>query len=212
MNQNFQIIFENDDFCVVNKKKGLITHATLDKSRENLFDLLKDHYLKVNKEVFLLHRLDKETSGLMLFSLNEQKNKELQKLIENKLLQKTYLAKVIGTPDWSDEIVLKDFLKKIKEKGIDKQSVVMKGGEVALSRAKVITPNIVQVTLMTGRMHQIRIQLSSRGFPIVGDSLYGGSIEKVKGMCLHSAYLSFSFEGKLYEFLSPPEFYKGYRR
>lgn len=212
MNQNFQIIFENDDFCVVNKKKGLITHATLDKSRENLFDLLKDHYLKVNKEVFLLHRLDKETSGLILFSLNADKNKSLQELIEEKSLQKIYVAKVNGDPNWAEEILLKDYVKKVTVKGIERQSIVFKGGDVALSMARSLATSIVEVTLKTGRMHQIRIQLSSRGFPIVGDSLYGGSIEKVKGMCLHSAYLSFSFEGKLYEFLSPPEFYKGYRR
>lgn len=208
MEKKFQIVFENDDFCVVNKSKGLITHGTLDKSRENLFDLLKEHYQKLNKEIFLLHRLDKETSGLMLFSLNANRNKELQQLIEDKGLQKTYVAKTEKTPPWIEEIVLKDYVKKIKVKGMDKMQVVEKGGEVALAKAKTLSPQIVQVTLMTGRMHQIRVQLSHRGFPILGDEFYGG----LKGeLCLHSAYLKFSFQNQDYEFLSAPDFYATYQ-
>lgn len=136
MEKKFQIIFENDDFCVVNKPKGLITHGTLDKSRENLFALLKEHYQKLNKEIFLLHRLDKETSGLMLFSLNANRNKELQQLIEDKGLQKTYVAKTEKTPPWTEEIVLKDYVKKIKVKGMDKMQVVEKGGRCCLSKGQ----------------------------------------------------------------------------
>lgn len=208
----FQIVFENDDFLVVDKKKGLITHGSVDKSRENLFDLLKEHYKKINKDVFLLHRLDKDTSGLMLFSLNEQKNKELQKIIEDKKLTKIYLAKVLGNPNWKEVTLLKDYLKKAKVKGIEKQTVVQKGGEVALANALSLAPQIVEIELKTGRMHQIRIQLSSRGFPIVGDSLYGETPNINQDLHLHSSYLSFFFEGRVYEFLSPPEFFKDYKR
>lgn len=208
MDQKFQIVFENDDFCVVNKEKGLITHGTLDKTRTNLFDLLKLHYQKFNKEVFLLHRLDKDTSGLMLFSLNIDKNKELQQMIQDKKMQKTYLAKTHGTPPWNEETILKDYLKKTKVKGIEKMVVVEKGGDVALARAKTLAPQIVQITLMTGRMHQIRIQLSSRGFPILGDEFYGGPKGEI---CLHSSYLKFSFQNQEFEFTSEPSFFTDYK-
>lgn len=208
MDQKFQIVFENNDFCVVNKEKGLITHGTLDKTRTNLFDLLKLHYQKLNKEVFLLHRLDKETSGLMLFSLNADKNKDLQKMIQEKTMQKTYLAKTQGSPAWNEEIILKDYLKKVKVKGVEKMEVVEKGGDVALARAKMLAPQIVQVTLMTGRMHQIRVQLSSRGVPILGDEFYGGP----KGeLCLHSSYLKFTFQNQEFEFTSAPSFFPDYQ-
>lgn len=208
--QKFEILFENDDFCIVNKPKGLITHASLDKSRDNLFDQLKKHYQSTNKEVSLLHRLDKETSGLILFSLNPGKNKLLQQLIEKKELQKTYVAQVHGNPSWTEETVLKDYVKKVKTNGMEKMVVVSTGGDVALAKAKSLAPTIVQVTLVTGRMHQIRLQLASRGFPILGDELYGKAEKLAEGMHLHSAYLGFNFEGKMYSFLSPPVFFKAF--
>ncbi len=208
----FKIVFENDEFAVVNKSKGIITHGSVDKNRENLFDLLKAHYKKFNKDIFLLHRLDKDTSGLMLFSLNEKRNKELQTLIEEKELKKIYLAKVVGIPSWFESTLLKDYLKKVKVKGIEKQTVVQKGGDVALLNVKNLADNIVEIELKTGRMHQIRIQLSSRGYPIVGDPLYGDIGEHSEGLHLHSTYLSFNFLGRVYEFLSPPEFFKEYKR
>ncbi len=185
-----EIVSLHPDFVVVSKPQGLVVHASLDKNRENLFDLLKVKF--PTREVSLLHRLDKDTSGLILFSLNSDKNKVFQKLLEERKIQKTYVAKVKGITEWHEEILLKDYLKKEKIKGIEKMSVVQKGGDVALAYAKTLAPHIVQVTLETGRMHQIRVQLASRGHPIIGDSLYGADHGKLH---LHSSFLSFDFEG-----------------
>ncbi len=201
-----EIIFTHDDFVIVNKPQGLIVHSTVDKTRDNLYDQLKVLYPK--NEVSILHRLDKDTSGLMLFSLNSEKNKIFQKLFEERKSQKTYVANVKVITHFEEETLLKDYLKKEKIGGIEKMIVVQKGGDVALSHAINLAPHIVQITLQTGRMHQIRVQLASRGHPILGDSLYG--VDK-GNLHLHSSFLSFEYEGKHFEFVSAPSFYPEFK-
>lgn len=188
------VLFEDSNFLIVNKPAGLIVHATVDKSRENLFDILRETY----PELSILHRLDKDTSGAMLFSKKPEINKDIQAIFDERSIQKTYLALVHG--EWAeDKGVMEDFLKKEKIKNKEKMVKVLKGGQKAITYfEKISTKNnvtLMRFTLETGRMHQIRVQSALRGHPLLGDTFYGKA-DGAQRLFLHSHYLEFQFEGQ----------------
>lgn len=192
--KSITVLFEDSNFLIVNKPAGLIVHATVDKSRENLFDILKETY----PELSILHRLDKDTSGAMLFSKNPEINKDIQAIFDERSIQKTYLALVHG--EWKEEKgVMEDFLKKEKIKNKEKMVKVLKGGQKAITYFEKITfkNNVTQMrfTLETGRMHQIRVQSALRQHPLLGDNFYGKP-DSAERLFLHSHYLEFDYQGK----------------
>jgi 23S rRNA pseudouridine2457 synthase len=184
------ILFENDYYLIVNKPSGLPIHSTLDKTRVNLFDSLRKKY---GNELFLIHRLDADTSGVVLFSKKAEANKILDSLFKTREIKKTYFALVVG------ELIptkgtMEDFLERKKINGIEKMIKVSKGGEKAITDFEVIEKkglfSLVKLSIQTGRMHQIRAQLSLRGAPIFSDKFYGREI-KHERLRLHSFSLSF---------------------
>jgi 23S rRNA pseudouridine1911/1915/1917 synthase len=205
--------YEDDQLLIVEKPAGLVVHATLDRSRPNLYDLLKQNY----PELYLIHRLDKDTSGLILFSKKADINQELQNLLESREIKKTYLCVVHG--EWVTlDGQLQDFLKKEKKKIDLKWQEVMvkvdKGGQKAILNFQVQKSNqhysLMEMTLVTGRMHQIRVQSQLQGHSIVGDKLYGVK-DQASRMMLHSHQLDFSFQDKKISVLSSmPEEFKQY--
>ncbi len=200
-NSKLDIIFEDEDVLVLNKAEGLIVHSSLDKKRENLFDIVKEQYKDNN--ISLMHRLDKDTTGAILFTKNSKVNAVIENQIQKKECEKFYLALVSGI--WNEEGLIKDYLKKEKVLGIEKMSKVHSGGQVAMSYIRTIK-TLSQETLMefqlhTGRMHQIRIQAASRGHPLIGDELYGK--KDPRGIFLHAYKLAFSIHGKRIEVFAP---------
>jgi RluA family pseudouridine synthase len=196
---NIEIVYEDHHFLIVNKPAGMVVHATLDKKRENLYDLLKMKYPYLG----LIHRLDKDTSGVILFSKNTEINSYIQKEFETHRLEKKYWAIVHG--NWIIDQKLEMFLKKVKNnKKQDIMIKVDKGGDKSISQVKTISSNekysLLEFTLLTGRMHQIRAQAKSMGHPILGDQLYGDldldKLIKTHRMLLHSYSLNFSSEDK----------------
>lgn len=197
---NVETLYEDENFLIVNKPAGLVVHATLDKSRENLFDLLKAKY----PELYLLHRLDKDTSGAILFTKNESVNKFVEAGFRSHTIKKIYQVIVKG--QWNFQGELSCFLRKVKNKrGLETMEIVTKGGDKAISLVKTIKSNpnysLLEFELKTGRMHQIRIQCKGNGHAIVGDNLYDG--EENKRMFLHSTELSFLHDGKLIKAIAP---------
>ena len=192
---SLQIIKEHPNFLVVFKPPGLAVHATVDKKREKLLDIVKS--LNTNEEIKLLHRLDVATSGLVLLSRNSEAHEILRILWEEQKVEKIYHAKVWGSPK-KDTGQWQDFVKEGREKGRDKMMVVKSGGKKAMSEYKVLkkdsTQTLLEIKLITGRKHQIRLQCASRGFPIVGDKLYGKE-DNEKEMKLSCVQLSFDYEG-----------------
>ena len=184
------ILFHDENLLIVNKPAGLVTHATLDKKRDNLVDLLKR---ELNLSYLgLIHRLDKDTSGAILFTLKEEANIPVQKMLENREIKKTYQALVSGHLEWSGhEQKWEDFLKKERRQGIELMSKVTKGGVKAISLLKDVKhfnhTSLLELELVTGRMHQLRIQTSVRGHAIVGDTLYGDRSRQEVRMFLHSS-------------------------
>jgi RluA family pseudouridine synthase len=170
-----KILFQNADYLVIDKPNGIPVHATVDKNRENILDLVKAQ-LKV-EELFLAHRLDKDTSGCLVMSLNHPAQVQITEIFAKRSIRKTYVCLVEGVFE-KKEMELEDFLKVKKIKGKELMSVVRSGGKKALSLCRVLSSknnlSLIEVKIKTGRMHQIRIQLASRGHAIVGDTFYGG--------------------------------------
>ena len=157
--------------------------------------------------LWLVHRLDRNVSGLLAFARNKKSAAELSKIIQNGIFSKKYIAVCHGE---ADEGEYRDFL--YKDSATSKAYVVKterKGAKEArldLVRLGVCDEkSLVHVTLDTGRFHQIRAQLSSRGLPIYGDGKYG-SREKAPHFALWASKLSFAYKGKKYEFKKEPDF------
>jgi 23S rRNA pseudouridine1911/1915/1917 synthase len=171
------IVFQNEDFLVVNKPALLPVHPTVDNSIENLLSLLKK---KPPGPIFSLHRLDVETTGLILFAKSESAMRYFHKLFENRNITKIYKA-VVSTGEiplghqrhWMEKKPRSP--KKIRsEEHLGFQPIELNILRHTHFEAQPGTM-IVDVELLTGKTHQIRSQLAHMGFPLVGDSMYGGA-------------------------------------
>ena len=190
----FAILYEDDDIIVIDKPAGLLTTHTRLVGREararqltaeNLLnDYVRKGQLKSRKQVYLVHRLDRETSGVMMFA-KSQAVAGWYRDNWHELTQKTYLAKVEGKLE-SSEGVFENYLKEDPKTG--KMHVVGKdaGGKLAITRWRTEGDEVV-VQLETGRKNQIRVQFAHAGHPIVGDEKYGG--HKADRLYLHATQL-----------------------
>lgn len=192
--KSLEILFEDEDILCVNKPSGVVVHKTLDQSRLNILDQVEKKY--PSKKVVLHHRLDEGTSGALLFSISSDGKKTLSKQFEERTLTKKYQAIVKGEID-VEKMRLECFLKENKIKKKRLMSVVKSGGKKAVLELTTIKKargfTHVEVNLITGRRHQIRVQLASHGFPILGDNDYGDKEYNYKNglkrLFLHASYL-----------------------
>jgi 23S rRNA pseudouridine1911/1915/1917 synthase len=179
-NPDIEIIFEDNHLLAVNKPKGLLSQEDRT-GKPDLLSLCKDYIKKeYNKpgNVFLglLHRLDRPVSGIMLFAKTSKAAGRISEQIRKRNVQKTYLTVVEGAPPASG--MLSDHL--LKDKKINRVLVVQSGTKGAkkaeLTFQRLDQKNgiaLLSVNLITGRAHQIRVQLAQAGFPIWGDQKYG---------------------------------------
>ena len=181
-----RILFEDEWLIVVDKPNGLPTQPTVDPFRANLFDMMKqflsqrDHVEK--PYVGLHHRLDKDTSGIVMFTKKEEANKGISDLFLQQKIKKTYQCVVWRMPQSpvyqaGDEFQIENFLGKINEKNQNsKFGSVKSGGDYALTQFKVIEDfrdaYWLEASPQTGRTHQIRVHCSEIGLPIFGDVIY----------------------------------------
>jgi pseudouridine synthase/RluA family pseudouridine synthase len=172
------LLFENADYLAINKRSGWPVHPTPDRSRPNLFDAVKSFLAnRDGSEPYLAlhHRLDVWTSGVVLFARSSRANPVLADLFRNRTASKLYEAICVGAPPPRGELV--DFLQKRVVDRIERMVVVRSGGQKAITGYQVIAQLgelcHVSFELVTGRMHQIRVQSALAGFPILGDPLYG---------------------------------------
>lgn len=184
------ILYEDQHYLIVNKPGGMPIHATLDKTRKNLYDELKKSHAG---ELFLIHRLDSETSGVVIFSKTKEANQFLDQAFKQRTIEKNYLA-LVEVPLKELHGVMDDFLKKEKIGRLEKMIKVTKGGEKAITEFSLLEKKdhffIYKLSIKTGRMHQIRAQLALRGSPIYADAFYGSKVphERLK---LHSHEVRF---------------------
>ena len=157
-------------------------------------------------EVFTLHRLDKNVGGVMVYARNKVAAARLSKAIQDGAMVKEYVAMVHGTPeesgDWED-LLFKDS-RKNKVFVVKKQRAGVKKARLEFRRHTAGEKSLVAIRLHTGRSHQIRVQFSSRGFPLVGDHKYGSRAEETAPM-LFSCRITFPYKGKNVSFEAYPE-------
>ena len=194
-----EILYSDKNLAVLVKPVGLDSEAEVPAA-------LKE---ALGGEVFPIHRLDKNVGGVMVYARTKQAAATLSKCVQNGAMTKEYVAMVHGTPpesgDWSD-LLFKDssknkvFVVKKERKGVKKARLEFKtlhSGEDSL----------VRIRLHTGRSHQIRVQFSSRGFPLVGDHKYGARDEKTAPM-LFSCCITFPWNGEEKKFEYLPDWAK----
>lgn len=184
----FSIIFEDDHLLVVNKPSGLLTIATEKERERTLYHIVRDYVLSKNPHgrIFIVHRLDKDTSGIVLFAKDEKTKNQLQENWNEYVSLREYTAIVSGHPkEESGQIV--QYLKETKTNLVYVSR--HEDGKKAITNYSVLKSNekysMLKVTIETGRRNQIRVAFASKKMPIVGDQKYGDK-NKVSRMYLHA--------------------------
>ncbi len=185
-----EIIFQDSDIVVAIKPPEILSQSD-EKGRENAVDLLKE---MTGGDIFPVHRLDKGVGGVMVFAKNNKAAAELSRQVSDRTMEKTYLALVHGEFA-EDSGRLEDLL--FFDRGKNKSFVVKRerrGVKKALLQYECLEKSegksLVRVKLITGRTHQIRVQFSSRGYPLFGDRRYGAK-DEYKDIALLSKQISF---------------------
>ena len=214
------IVYEDDDVVVLNKQAGISVHPSVNEPNKTLVNALIAKYPEIKNvgddpiRPGIVHRLDKDTSGLLVVAQNQKTFEFLKKEWQEGKVIKKYIALVWGHPKEKGEIVselarsLKDFRKRmvvrparttVQSGGPEKQKDKEIKGKMAITEYKVVKKfrdfSLVEVSPKTGRMHQIRVQFASLGHPVTGDKIYGKSKKKPEGLTrqfLHAFYLKFS--------------------
>lgn len=183
---SFDIVYEDNDVIIVDKKAGIPTIAT-DKNKENNLYYMVSSYVKKNNKknkIFVVHRLDKDTSGIVMFAKNVKAKEYLQNNWAN--FTRKYIALVVGKLTKKHD-VLKNYL-------VEKDNhivYVSDKGKLAITEYSVIkeknNQSLLDITIHSGRKNQIRVQLNHIGHPIIGDRKYGHN--KADRLKLHAYYL-----------------------
>ena len=200
-----KIVYEDENIIVVDKPAGLIVEGG--KPGEPDLESECRKYLKSRgekPEIYVVHRLDKPVSGLIVLAKDAASAASLTRQIQDKTMKKQYEAKVFVSKDFRDEATLTDYLVKDPMNNVSHVvSKASKGAKEAVLSYKTVSREgktaVLRVDLMTGRHHQIRVQLSNAGLPLLGDQKYGSaeSIEYsrengIKDVALRAVGLSFA--------------------
>ena len=176
MKKDHEIVFEDDHIVVVNKSAGLLTIPDrYQHDKRNLSSLMIERY----GEIFVVHRIDRETSGLIMFAKNGEAHKELSEAFIERKIQKTYLAIVQGTPTPLEDRIETFLVKSETERS---KIIVFKKGKWSITDYKVLESydrkySLVEVKILTGRTHQIRVHMKHIGNPLLVDSKYSNKEE-----------------------------------
>jgi 23S rRNA pseudouridine1911/1915/1917 synthase len=200
------IVYEDQELIVINKPAGLLTIATDKEKRKTAYAVLSNYVKEEDPEnkIFVIHRLDRETSGLLMFAKNETIKTQIQENWSTTIEQRTYIGVVEGEVEQQEGTIL-SWLKESKA-FIVYSSQNPKHGQKAITHYKKIKGNntfsLLQINLETGRKHQIRVHMQDINHPIIGDSKYGSTQSPIRRMGLHAQVLAFTHPktGKLCRF------------
>lgn len=199
-NISLDIVYEDDNMLVVNKPSGMLTHPAANEKNGTLVNALLFKYGEnlsdINGELRrgIVHRLDRNTSGLLMIAKNNKTHEYLAGLIRNHQITKKYRTIVKGVYPNDEDIISLPIGRHPTQ---PHKMAVVEGGKESTTLIKVIErfkdATYLEVTLITGRTHQIRVHLSHKGFPVFNDTLYGAGMAKVKTeeQVLQSFYLKF---------------------
>lgn len=185
------ILYQDDHFIVVDKPVGLLSVSTNFEKGNTLHSILKKKFRP--KPVFVVHRLDQDTSGVMLFALSEKALVKLKEIFEKHEIERSYAAiveGVIASPSGKWESYLYEDPNYVVRETHDKEK-----GKVAITHYEVIDSSknytYLNLKLETGRKNQIRVHCQKAGHPVVGDKKYGSRKNPIKRLCLHAKLLAF---------------------
>jgi 23S rRNA pseudouridine1911/1915/1917 synthase len=224
-----RVIFEHPDFLVVNKPAGLLVHKTNNINSYSLVDILIKEYPEIKQAVDIdqnsesilqkrygiVHRIDKDTSGLVIVARNKEALIELKKLFKNRNIYKEYICLVRGIikenygnityPIARSKLEHTKRIALVSDKQFHNTKRQAHTEYWVLARYEDST--LLKVVIHTGRTHQIRVHMQAIGHPIIGDKLYGGKLEKkdknsIHRQFLHASKLKFEYLGEEYEFIS----------
>jgi RluA family pseudouridine synthase len=199
---SFKVLYEDDDLLVVDKPPFLASQGGIGVNENNLVNQV-DYYLTGEVTISLGNRLDKDTSGIIIIGKNPKINPLLYQLTKSRKIEKKYFALAIGRIK-EKKGIFKDYLVRGTTNFLpvmkisNKDNSLAKYCETEYNVVKYIKNyTLLELTLKTGRMHQIRVQLSSRGFPVLGDKIYGNEEENkkvsrnLKRQFLHASQVKF---------------------
>ena len=215
-NVPLEIVYEDENMLVVNKPSGMLTHPTLQEMNGTLVNALLykygDNLSDINGEFRrgILHRLDRNTSGLLMIAKNNNTHEFLVNKMKNKEITKKYLAIVKGVIEQDNFEINKPIGRNPNQ---PHKMAVTENGKESISIVKVLRrfsdATLIEVQLITGRTHQIRVHLMSIGHPVYNDTLYGFGKMKIKTQeqVLQSYKLSFPrpYDGKVIEIEIPQD-------
>ena len=212
-----KIVYEDDDLIVVNKQPGLLTvAATPGSSETTAYSILRAYVKKQNARagIYVVHRLDRETSGLLVFARSEELQHYMREYWRELVTERTYIALAEGVLKPAEGKIT-TWLTEDKRNAVVYSSPVDDGGDIAITNYKVLKTSpypspqerehsplrgemergysLVELHLETGRTNQIRVHLASKGCPVVGDRKYGHGNEysPIDRLCLHAKVLAF---------------------
>lgn len=190
-----KIWYEDDHIIVVNKGYGLLSIGTDRPGEVTAYNLLRDYVKRVDprNKLFIVHRLDQQTSGLMVFAKTIEAKEGLQHNWNNMVLERKYAAIVKGRPETDNGVIRSYLAENSAHEVYSTQN--SKEGKLAVTNWQVVRSrggySLMEMSLATGRKNQIRVHLKDLGFPIVGDRRYGSDISPIQRMALHAATLRF---------------------
>jgi 23S rRNA pseudouridine1911/1915/1917 synthase len=192
-----QLVYEDADILVANKGYGLLSVGRGSAKKElTAYDIMKDYLKTVSPEnkIFIVHRLDKDTSGLMMFAKSVVAKEAMQHNWNNMVLDRKYVAVVEGNVA-DDEGVIQSYLGETSQHEVY-SSQKPEDGKLAITRYKVLRRGngytLMEYSLDTGRKNQIRVHSRELGHPIVGDRRYGAKASPIGRLALHARTLNFA--------------------
>lgn len=186
--KNIDIIYEDKNIIVINKPSGLLTVATEKEKNKTAYHLVMEYLKKKNKNnrIFIIHRLDKDTSGIIMFAKNERAKHLYQDNWNDIVKKRCYYAVIDGKME-NKEGTIKSYL---KENGNMVYSVKDRSGKLAITEYKVLKERknicLLDINLKTGRKNQIRVHMKENKTPILGDLKYGEKSKLINRLALHA--------------------------
>ncbi|MBO4293181.1 MAG: RluA family pseudouridine synthase [Clostridia bacterium] len=194
------VLYEDDDIIVINKPKGMVVHPANGNPDGTLVNavmaICKDSLSGIGGEIRpgIVHRLDKDTSGVIIVAKNDKAHINLSEQIKNHEVEKTYIALVRGNVPENEATINMPIGRSTKDR---KKMAVTKAGKNAVTHFRVLKRHnnytLLEVKIETGRTHQIRVHMAEIGFPIIGDGVYSNGKNEwgIEGQCLHAKSIKF---------------------
>ena len=190
-----KVVFEDPHLIVIEKRQGLLSIATDREKERTAFRILSDQAKEMDPKnlIFVVHRLDREASGLMMFARSREVQQTLQHAWQESVMERIYVAVVEGSVA-KDQDTVTSWLKENRARVMFSSSTPG-DGQKAITRYRVLARgcgfSLLEVKLDTGRKNQIRIHMKELGHSIVGDTKYGSSLNPLNRLCLHARVLAF---------------------